>query len=84
MTKRFALLLLLASGAAFSEPSIKFDCTGSADRRQECVFSIDRERIEKAFEPIEKQTQAINTPSEAIQAMANAMTAFANLIKQEN
>lgn len=81
--RRLALIALLLPTFAHSEPAIDFNCaTGATDRRQECSLSIDRERIEKAFEPIEKQAQNVQSPSEAMNLMANAMTVFASLIKK--
>lgn len=80
--RRLALIALLLPTFAHSEPAIKFDCTGATDRRQECTFGFDKDRIEKAFEPVEKQAQGIKSPSEAMDVMAQAMTVFASLIKQ--
>ena len=81
--RRLGFALVLVPYFAHAEPAIDFNCaTDATDRRQECSLSIDRERIEKAFEPIEKQAQNVQSPSEAMNLMANAMNVFASLIKK--
>ena len=80
--KTVVALALVAPLTAFAEPAIVFDCNSPDSAKQQCSFSIDKERIEKAFEPIEKQAQGVSSPSEAMNLMANAMTIFASLIKE--